>query len=124
MSGGTPWTSGPVRIEPQGDGARGYWLHDDDGEYVAMVCRRENKSEELGNANLYAGAHEMAGSLISLSGHLKLMQSAMAEHLKPDGSLRDPADFIQRIIYLLDGPEQRAAQEPARTLLTKIGAAQ
>lgn len=38
--------------------------------------------------------------------HLKRMQAEMVEYLRPDGAL-DKDGFIERMIYWLDGPEQR-----------------
>lgn len=54
-----------------------------------------------------------------LDAHICLMQHAMQEYLVPDGSI-DANAFINRMIYLLDGPEQREAQavQPATIPLT------
>ena len=57
-----------------------------------------------------------------LDAHICLMQLAMQEYLVPDGSL-DADAFINRMIELLDGPEQReaqAAQPPSTTEWTLI----
>lgn len=59
-------TSSPIRIEPQGEGARGFWLHDDDGEYLAMVCIRPDMAEELAHAHQFAASGVLYDALNGL----------------------------------------------------------
>jgi hypothetical protein len=61
------FTEGPWRIEPQGEGARGHWLHDDSGEYVALVCRRDDRAEEDANANLIVTAGDLFRALEAMT---------------------------------------------------------
>jgi len=60
-------TRGPWRIEPQGIGAHGHWVHDDDGEYVAMACSRGDRTEEDANARLIAAAPDLLEALQEFS---------------------------------------------------------
>jgi NMD protein affecting ribosome stability and mRNA decay len=60
---GCEHTPGPWQTEPQGEGARGHWLHDGEEEYVALACRRVSRSEEEANARLIAAAPDMFDAL-------------------------------------------------------------
>lgn len=55
--GGGGHTAGPWLIERKQ--ARGNWLTDLDGEYVAMVCLRNSEPEEDANARLIAAGPTM-----------------------------------------------------------------
>lgn len=61
---GAGFTPGPWLIEPQGERARGHWLADNAGAYVALACSRDNsRDEEDANARLIAAAPELYEAL-------------------------------------------------------------
>lgn len=69
----TQHTPGPWIIEPKA--ARGNWLRDKSGDYVALVCSRNGKDEieEDRNALLVASAPDMLAALNELLGKLEVM---------------------------------------------------
>jgi hypothetical protein len=56
-----------------------------------------------------------------LNAHLKRMQVFAAKYITPNGRVGD-AEFIEQMIYLLDGPEQRKAQATPQQCLREIQA--
>lgn len=73
----------------------------------------------MGQDDLARENENLKKAVIALNQHIGIMQVHMREHLRPDGGLRRPEDFISQIIYDLDGPEQRAVQ---RLAADKLGA--
>ncbi len=61
-------------------------------------------------------AEALLEALAGLNGHVELMQLVMVEYLKPQG-MPDSA-FIATIVEMLDGPDQRQAQEAAAAALS------
>jgi hypothetical protein len=54
-------TPGPWQIEKQGDGARGYWLHEagKPHAYLAMSCVQNDREVEAANARLICAAPDL-----------------------------------------------------------------
>jgi hypothetical protein len=102
------FTPGPIRIEPQGDGARGYWLHDDNGDYVAMVCKRDaNRAEEEGNAALYAAAPDLYTVMSEVLPYLEEGYMEDEDDEEPIGWCSDADGSNQRPVALTFGMIRR-----------------
>lgn len=72
-----------------------------------VLCERELERDAL------------AAKTNALNSLIVSIQNAATEYLQPDG---DTDDFIDRVIYLVDGPGQRAAQANAQQCLLDIQA--
>ena len=71
---------------------------------------------EIAPSLLSADFTELGDAIRSLCNLLTKMQRRAVEYLQPEG---DPVAFIDDILELLDGPEQRLAQGRARQLLNE-----
>lgn len=58
-------TPGPWLIEPKA--ARGLWLHDSNGEFIALATKRDDAAEEDANARLIAAAPDLLAALKQLT---------------------------------------------------------
>lgn len=69
-------------------------------------------------AQLMACAPEIAESLAATLALLRKAQDVLSLYLQPDGF--DDLECCNRLLELLDGPEQRAVETPARALLGRL----
>lgn len=140
MAGKTPWTPGPYSVHPYSAFQTRKFAKDGSYEHAAITIGAgnrmlgevrfstsaagypciESEAEMIATANLWVAAPELAEATRKLNDLIETLQRAVIQHLQPDGALQDQFEFIQRIIYLLDGPEQRAAQDGVSALLSRI----
>lgn len=62
---------------------------------------------------------KMVNAIQALDDHIKRMQSESLNYLTEADGKRSNEEFISRIIYHLDGPDQRKAQSLATDVLNK-----
>lgn len=62
---------------------------------------------------------DLLAACIALNALVERMQAKAAAYLEPGGL--DTVQFINDMLYLLDGPGQRAAQDAARAAIAKAG---
>lgn len=55
-------------------------------------------------------------ALTVMNAHVEAMQNAMVSYLMPSGDDRET--FVQKMLYMLDGPEQRTVQDQVRQALS------
>jgi hypothetical protein len=72
---------------------------------------------------LTAERDSLAAQVEQLNSHIIKMQEFCAQYITPRGGIGD-AEFINKIIYFLDGPEQRLAQSSPAQCLAEIKAQQ
>lgn len=58
-----PWTPSPWILSEKPKGTKGVWMHDDKGEFIALVTGRNQPTEEAANARLIASAPLLAEAL-------------------------------------------------------------
>lgn len=68
------------------------------------------------------GLVELVKSLDETLGLIRKAQERLCEYLVPDGS-NDEHEVMNDLLYMLDGPEQRAIETPARAILTGLRSA-
>lgn len=115
----TKWTPGP-------------WVSRDgpvfavtaNGKHVAITydgLDMENDQDDsvcAANARLIAAAPELVESLTATLKLLRKAQDILTAYLHPDNY--DDLQCINSMLELLDGPEQRAIETPARAILAKL----
>ena len=80
--------------------------------------RRVNRAESEANARLIAASPEL---LAGLQGALKLIRDAqelLCAYLHPDSAM-DDRETMNKLLYMFDGPEQRAIEKPARAAIAR-----
>jgi hypothetical protein len=126
-----PWVatcSDVVGERPIGDSGLRFWnVEESDGpKYrgnVASVFSAEHIggitiAERNANARLIAAAPDLLEALEGTLGLLRQAQDILTAYLHPD-SARDGDEAVSALLGLLDGPEQRAIETPARAAIAK-----
>jgi hypothetical protein len=72
--------------------------------------------QQVANARLIAAAPDLLAAQQGMEAHMLQMQTACVQYLT---NQMNSKEFMRTIIYLLDGPEQRAIQEAARAAIAK-----
>lgn len=71
---------------------------------------------------LVNAAPDLLTALEAMNALVTKAQGILEAHLYPDGA-QDSDETVNRLLELLDGPEQRAAQNPAKAILAKAAGA-
>lgn len=87
--------------------------YEDDGDGAGSFFDVQARA----NARLISAAPCMYEAGLALNGIVEHAQDILTEYLKPDGMSKDEA--INQLLSLLDGPDQRAAQNAMRAALLK-----
>ena len=88
-------------------------VYEDDGEGGGSFFDFQARA----NARLISAAPDMYEAGLALNGIVEHAQDILTEYLKPFGMAKDEA--INQLLSLLDGPDQRAAQNAMRAALLK-----
>lgn len=88
-------------------------------DYAEIQTDRDKLQTDLFNARKERDA--LAAQNALLNTHFKRMQTFCGKFLAPNGCVGD-AEFINQIVFLLDGPEQRAAQASPVQCLAEVRA--
>lgn len=115
-------TPGPWPMVPTGDGKRieiGPGLVEGPNGYEVAEVYSDDCPWELAEANarLIAAAPELLSGALALDQLVEEMQVNVSAYLMPNGLTE--SQLIDKLVYLLDGPEQRAAQLPLRAAIAK-----
>lgn len=84
---------------------------------ATIALAKAAHGNKLDNVRLIAAAPELLEGGTALETLVSQMQAVIGSYLPPDGI--DADDAISKLIYLLDGPEQRAAQDPLKAAIAK-----
>lgn len=121
-----------IDTEKEDEGGRVYFASTNDADELHVVVEGlddwdwERIIPSLELPDLYATLRALRQALAGLNAHVEAMQARVTAFLVPepykdrDGCVwsdGDPEPFASDMIYMLDGPEQRAAQNAARAML-------